>query len=101
LTEQYMKDRNKLVAVTEPLHCEDLIVSTHTPYDDEIGVLGTNARYDSNLQNYADYYDEWDEVEEDRCPSCHGTGMDKWEEFECEDCAGEGYIPRSGLLTRR
>lgn len=66
-----------------------------------ITVIGTTAHYDSNLQNYSDVYDEWDKAEEDPCPSCNGTGMDRWEEFECETCWGEGYIPRSELLTRR
>lgn len=80
---------------------DNSIVSTQEYNDAGVSVLGTSAHFDSNFQNYIDYYEDWDEVEEDPCPSCKGTGMDKWEEFECETCAGEGYIPRSGLLTRR
>lgn len=77
------------------------VVSNQEGHSAGITISGTTAHYDSNLQNYADYYEEWDEADEDLCQACNGTGMDRWEEFECEVCWGEGYIPRSGLLTRR
>jgi len=45
--------------------------------------------------------DEWgDPVEKeefpdpyDRCPRCKGTGLDRWEEDDCDECLGEGSIP--------
>jgi DnaJ-class molecular chaperone len=38
-------------------------------------------------------YEEWDSSEEEICPSCKGTGLDKWEEYDCETCYGEGVLP--------
>lgn len=26
------------------------------------------------------------------CPRCKGTGMDRWEEDECQTCFGEGQV---------
>ena len=47
----------------------------------------------SNLLNYGDYYDEFDDLPEVECHSCRGTGLDKYEEFDCPDCQGEGFVP--------
>lgn len=27
-----------------------------------------------------------------RCPRCKGTGLDRWEEDDCDECLGEGSI---------
>jgi DnaJ-class molecular chaperone len=48
---------------------------------------------DTNITNYSEYYEEWDNAEEEECPSCYGTGMDKDEIYDCETCFGEGFIP--------
>lgn len=48
----------------------------------------------SLLSNYGDYYDEWDNSDTTPCKACRGTGLDKWEEFDCEICGGEGVIVR-------
>jgi len=47
---------------------------------------------DSLLSNYADYYEEWDDSEEEICGECYGTGMDRDELYECPNCAGEGVM---------
>lgn len=39
------------------------------------------------------FYEEWDETLEVPCRVCHGTGMDRYEEFECAACFGEGVEP--------
>lgn len=26
------------------------------------------------------------------CPQCKGTGLDRWEDDDCERCTGEGYL---------
>lgn len=77
------------------------IVSSQAAPEAGITVSVPTAHYDSNLLNYADYYEEWDEGEGEECRTCRGTGMDKWEEFECEDCGGEGKISSASFLTRR
>ena len=59
-----------------------------------------SRNFGSNLQNYSEYYDEWDNDEVDSCYSCHGTGLDDDEVYDCLTCAGEGEIPRSAPLTR-
>lgn len=67
-----------------------------------LGPTATEVVYGSNLSNYGDYYNEWDDDDNrDTCPDCRGTGMDKWEEYECATCGGEGDIPWSAPLTRR
>ena len=38
------------------------------------------------------FYEEWDNAEEEICPSCKGTGLDRWEEYDCEMCFGEGVL---------
>jgi DnaJ-class molecular chaperone len=48
---------------------------------------------DTNITNYGEYYDQWDNAEEEECPDCYGTGLDKDEVYDCPTCWGEGYIP--------
>ena len=65
------------------------IVSIQSPVDDgmtEINVFG------SNLLDYEEYYDEYDETLEKECPACYGTGLDKDEIEDCSYCWGEGYV---------
>lgn len=48
---------------------------------------------DSNLLNYSDYYEEWDDDDQvEECPDCYGTGLDKDEIYDCITCGGEGEI---------
>jgi hypothetical protein len=61
-----------------------------TPYYDEEPLYRNN---DSNLLNYGDYYDQWDEADEEECPSCFGTGLDRDEMYDCPACYGEGFMP--------
>ena len=46
----------------------------------------------SVYSNYASAYESWNDAEEKECPSCHGTGLDREEIYECETCFGEGYV---------
>lgn len=62
--------------------------------------LNTRISVSSNLDNYGDFYDELDN-DEDICKACGGTGMDKWEEYDCPVCFGEGYLsPASQFRSR-
>jgi len=41
----------------------------------------------------SEFYDQWDEDEYwEECPACRGTGMDRDEIYDCEECGGEGEI---------
>ncbi len=48
---------------------------------------------DSNLLNYAEYYEEWDDQDWEECRTCYGTGLDADEIYDCADCGGEGGYP--------
>jgi len=61
----------------------------NTSQDDETTLSPVNNG--SNLLNYGDYYDNYEE-DAYKCPQCKGSGMDRYEEFECIHCFGEGYI---------
>lgn len=60
----------------------------------EVNVYGSNSVSGSNLQNYSDYYEEWDSEEGETCQQCYGTGLDRDEVYECATCYGEGIIVR-------
>lgn len=64
------------------------VVSTHAAVEAE-WVSHNNG---SNLTNYSEYYENWDESEEEECPVCYGTGLDRDEMYECPACYGEGYL---------
>lgn len=34
----------------------------------------------------------WTEADEDVCPDCYGTGLDRDEIYDCPTCYGEGVI---------
>lgn len=36
---------------------------------------------------YGDDVSTWD------CPSCHGTGVERFTDDPCPECYGEGYLP--------
>jgi DnaJ-class molecular chaperone len=56
-----------------------------------------SSNYDNDQYDETDliskFYEEWDNAEEEICPACKGTGLDKWEEYDCETCFGEGVLP--------
>jgi hypothetical protein len=54
--------------------------------------LADDLPADSALIRYSEYYDEYFEAEEEECPDCHGTGLDREEIFDCETCYGDGVI---------
>lgn len=37
----------------------------------------------------------------ERCPRCKGTGLDRWEEDDCEECFGEGALPNLAPIVKR
>lgn len=47
------------------------------------------SNFDFDLEDEPSVSEEYYEI----CPRCHGSGMDRWEEEECEYCFGEGEIP--------
>ena len=56
------------------------------------------SQVSTNYSNYSEYYEAFDnDPNYYRCPHCKGTGMDKWEEFECYNCFGEGYLALGAL----
>jgi DnaJ-class molecular chaperone len=59
-----------------------------------MGKVTTQSRveYGSAMSNYAQFYSAWDSADEVECPDCKGTGLDRDEIFDCEYCAGEGYL---------
>jgi DnaJ-class molecular chaperone len=60
----------------------------------------TGVTYGSAMSNYASVYSAWDSADEEECPVCRGTGLDRDEVYDCEECAGEGYIvPIDSLLS--
>lgn len=63
----------------------EILVSAHS--EESSIALGNSV-----FSNYADTYEQWDEEETERCPDCHGTGLDRDEVYECETCYGEGVI---------
>jgi DnaJ-class molecular chaperone len=63
---EYMEDDDTLISASAPLSCEPLFESVD---------------------------DMWDSEPERPCPRCHGTGLDRYEEDECEHCFGEGSLP--------
>jgi len=47
----------------------------------------------SNLLNYGDYYEQWDEQDWEECTFCYGTGLDSDELYDCIACGGDGGYP--------
>jgi hypothetical protein len=47
----------------------------------------------TNLTNYSEAYEEWDDGEWQECPDCYGSGLDRDELYDCRTCFGEGEIP--------
>lgn len=52
----------------------------------------TDVEYGSAFTNYATVYSSWDSADEEECPDCKGTGLDRDEIYDCETCGGEGYL---------
>ena len=57
----------------------------------EINIHSPTA-YGSRLSNYSEAFEAWDEEGGEECRTCHGTGLDRDEVFDCPDCYGEGWV---------
>jgi hypothetical protein len=39
-----------------------------------------------------DYFEELMEAQGVRCQACYGTGLDRYDDVDCLNCYGEGFI---------
>lgn len=54
----------------------------------------TTDSYDS-ISNYDESNSAWNDSHLDNkrtCPTCRGTGLNRWEDDDCGRCNGEGEI---------
>jgi hypothetical protein len=49
--------------------------------------------FDYDIGDYDNWSADWYDTEEgQKCQSCYGTGMDKYEDADCMVCFGEGFL---------